>query len=547
MILTSGPPPRAGQRTILGGTLNTPRSLIFVLALISFAAAFSTANDIYIAQNSAGANSGADCADAYAMSWFNSSSNWGSNSGQIGAGTTVHLCGTLTAAAGSSNYLTFQSSGSSSNPITLLFQSGAVITATYWSGGVININGNSNIVVDGGSNGIVQATANGTNQANQQDNGECVISQGANASNVTVQNLTCANLYIDSSPADNGGEDTYGIDIWNTSNLVIQNNTLHDMKWAIRNSYANGSTYSNLTVTGNNIYNMDHGWFATDSSSSGSAVMSNFYVYSNTLGSMTNWDNTANNNHHDGFHLNTNSSSTRFTNVYLYNNVYAGDPGANANAGFFSYPASAAAESGIYAFNNVFVNQSSNHCWANGPVGLATVGSSWVVNNTVLSNTTSCKDNGFIYEDGGTGVTFKNNILQNTPNAAVYVTSGTTISASNYNDDYQSVSWFYSGTWYSSLSGWQALGYDANSTTGNPQLTGTYHLTNSSSAAWQKGTSLYSMCNGQPTPGLGALCIDAAGVQRPSTGSWDMGAYEDSAGSSAPAPNPPTGLTAIVE
>jgi hypothetical protein len=317
------------------------------------------------------------------------------------------------------------------------------------------------------------------------------------------------------------------------------------MKWGIRNSYSLGSTYSNLTVTGNNIYNIDHGWFGSDSGSNGTTVMSNFYIYGNTLGSMTSWDNTANYNHHDGFHLNTNSASTRFTNFYLYNNYFYGDPGANANAGFFSYPASVASESGIYVFNNVFVNASSNHCWANGPVGLATVGSSTVVNNTFVSYTTSCKDTGLIYEDGGSGVTFENNVMQNSANGAMYVTAGTTILASNYNDEYESASWFYSGTWFPSLLAWQVLGFDRNSTTGNPMLTSTYHLTGSASAAWQAAKTLYSTCEGQPNPGLGALCFDKAGVARQQTGSWDIGAYEDSA-SGGGVVGPPTGLVAIV-
>ena len=490
--------------------MNGPRNLLFAVTFVILAASFAGASDLYISQNASGGNTGADCADAYPMTFFNTAANWGAKAGQIGPGTTVHLCGTFNAPTGASEYLVFQASGTGGTPITMLFEPNAVVTASYWSGAVIDINGASNIVVDGGSNGVIQATANGTKLANQQDNGACVISHGGNASNVTVQNLTCSNIYIDASVSDNGGEDTYGIDIWNTSFLVIQNNTLHDMKWAIRNSYQTGSTFSNLTVTGNNIYNMDHGWFGGDSSANGSAVMSNFYIYNNTLGSMTSWDNTADNNHHDGFHLNTNSSSTRFANFYLYNNYYDGDPGANANAGFFSYPASVAAESGICVFNNLFVNTSAGHCWANGPVGLAVVGSSTVVNNTFVSAVTSCKDNGLIYEDGGTGVTFTNNIMQNLSNAAMYVTSGTTIASSNYNDLYQSVSSFDSGTWYSSLAGSQALGYDLNSTTGNPQLTNVYHLTGSSSPAWQKATSLYSMCNGQPTPGLGALCFDRA-------------------------------------
>src|SRR5271170_5558473 len=73
------------------------------------------AADIYVAQGAAGQNTGQDCADAYAYTFFNASSNWGSLAGQIGPGTTVHLCGTITSP------LTAQGSGTSSSPITILF------------------------------------------------------------------------------------------------------------------------------------------------------------------------------------------------------------------------------------------------------------------------------------------------------------------------------------------------------------------------------------------------------------------------------------------
>ena len=526
--------------------VNGPRNLVLAVMFVIFAVSLSAASDIYIAQNAAGGNTGADCADAHAVTYFNSSLNWGWV-GQIGPGTTVHLCGAFNAPAGARDYLVFHGSGASGNVITLLFERGAVLTAPYWSGGVIDVNANSYVVVDGGANGTIQATANGTNLANQQDGGGCVISHtGRTATNVTVQNLTCANLYIDAALSDNGGEETYGLDLWNISNLVEQNNTLHDMKWAIRVSYLDGNSFSNLTVADNNIYNMDHGVFVGDSNSSDvGAVMSGFYIYGNTVGSMANWDNALNNNHHDWFHLSAMRGASQFTNFYLYNNFGSGDIGAYANAGFFSAPDTTSSETGLYVFNNVFVNTSTNHCWANGPVGLSVVGLSTVVNNTFVSHATACKDNGLIYETGSTGITFKNNILQNTPNASMYVTPGTKISASNYNDFYQTGAWFYLGTWYSGLTNWQAKGFDLNSTAGSPQLTGTYHLNGSSSAAWQKGTSLYSMCNGQPNPGLGALCLDNAGLARPSTGSWDIGAYEDSASGSAPAPA--TGLTAVVQ
>ena len=520
--------------------MNAPRTFFFTTLLILVTAVFAPASDIYIAQNAAGGNNGADCADAFAKSYLDTGGNWR-------AGNTYHLCGTFAAPSGTNGYINIGASGKNGSPITLLFEQGAVLTSAYWSGGVIAIDGNSYITIDGGTNGIIQATANGTNLSNQADNGECVTSQSGNATNVTVQNLTCANLYIDASPSDNGGEDTYGFDIWNTSNLVIQNNTVHDVKWAIRNSYGVGSTYSNLTVTGNNIYNMDHGVFIGDSDSNGSAVMSGFYIYENSLGSMTNWDNTANNNHHDGFHLSTNSATTRFTNFYLYNNYLYGDVGGNANGGFFSYPSGPNTESGLYVFNNLFVNTSSNHCWANGFISLYSVGTTTLANNTFVSNTTSCKDNGIDYNNGSWGLTSQNNILQNTPNSAVYAPSGVTVSAMDYNDYYQSQSWFWTSNWYSTLSSWQSASKDDTHATANsPKLTSSYHLTDNSSAAWQTAQNLYSTCSGQPNPGLGALCSDKAGITRPTSGKWDIGAYYDSGGNSQ-APNPPSGLQAVVQ
>lgn len=498
-----------------------------------------SAANIYIAQNAAGGANGADCANAYAYTFFNASSNWGTAANQIGPGTTVHLCGTFTAPAGTSKYLAFQGSGSSGNLITLHFEDNAVITAPYWSGPAI-VAGKSYIVVDGGTNGTIQATANGTALANQQDNGTCVNngSPAESFTNLTVQNLTCANLYVNSSPADNGGESTYGIDIWNASNVTITKNTIHDAKWAIRQSFGNGGTYSTETITNNTIYNMDHGYFMSDSSASGSAVMAGLYIYNNTLGSMTQWDNTANYNHHDWIHLNTNSTATRFSNIYVYNNYAYGDIGANANAGFFSYPAATAAMSGVYFFNNVYVNTSSNHCWANGFISWFQAGVLTAVNNTFISATSSCNDNGVNYGGGSPSLTYENNILQNAKNNNIYSPSGSA-AAIDYNDYYGGGSWYWSSTYYTGLSNWKSgTGFDAHGIAGNPSLDASYGP-NAGSPVIQTGMNLYSTCNGQARPGLGALCYDKAGVARPSSGAWDIGAYQ-----ADQALSPATGLTA---
>ena len=84
----------------------------FSLAIRGFAA------DIYVAQTTQGADNGTNAANAHSVAWFNTLANWGTGLTQIGPGCTVHLCGIV------SKSITFQSAGSASNPITLLFEPG---------------------------------------------------------------------------------------------------------------------------------------------------------------------------------------------------------------------------------------------------------------------------------------------------------------------------------------------------------------------------------------------------------------------------------------
>src|SRR3954454_16603847 len=94
--------------------------MTMIMAVVLLMGKYCSAADIYIAQNTAGSNSGSDCADAHAASWFNSANNWGTGTAQIGPGVTVHVCGTITGSANGTE-LTFQGSGSSGAPITLWF------------------------------------------------------------------------------------------------------------------------------------------------------------------------------------------------------------------------------------------------------------------------------------------------------------------------------------------------------------------------------------------------------------------------------------------
>src|ERR1700681_2148753 len=103
-------------------SVKSPRNpLLAVIFVLAFSAlGFSSATNVYITPN--GSSQGACTTSPQTPAWFNSSSNWGSGASQIGAGTTVHLCGTITTA------LTFQGSGTSSSPVTLFFESGAMVS-----------------------------------------------------------------------------------------------------------------------------------------------------------------------------------------------------------------------------------------------------------------------------------------------------------------------------------------------------------------------------------------------------------------------------------
>jgi hypothetical protein len=90
---------------------------------------------------------------------------------------------------------------------------------------------------------------------------------------------------------------------------------------------------------------------------------------------------------------------------------------------------------------------------------------------------------------------------------------------------------------YYTYSQWQGFGYDVHGVLGKAPswvaAPGNEHL-NAGSPAIGAGTNLTNV-------GLAALGSDAAGIQRPSSGAWDIGAFQRVVG-----PNPPSGLTVTV-
>ena len=308
--------------------------VLFLCNLMAAPVAKASASSIYIAQSAAGAANGADCADAFAVAFFNNSANWGGGGNQIGAGTTVHLCGTFTGSAGQGAFFVFQGSGSSGQVITLKFETGASLQAPYFnsSSGAINLGNNAFITIDGGSNGFIENTLNGTT-GKTCPGGACTNEQSTlgiftTGGNVEIKNLTIGPMYVRFSgdPAPSPGDYTLMQCInFAGSNVLIHDNILHDAGWCLQQNYKNDD---NVQIYNNDIYGHDHGYAAAGAN----FTIQNIYFYNNHLHDFNNWDGSG--GHHDGVH-GFNGSGGRIVNFYSYNNLFNGNQGTTMTAWIF--------------------------------------------------------------------------------------------------------------------------------------------------------------------------------------------------------------------
>jgi hypothetical protein len=498
-----------------------------VLAALVIACAFASAKDIYIAQTAAGSGTGASCANAYAVSFFNTTANWGAGVSQIGPGTTVHLCGTFTGAGENSTMLTVRGSGSSGSPITILFETDAVLTAPNWAGnptGAIDYGAYNYITIDGGTNGEINATATGTGLVYQQG-GRAITGTGAN---LTVKNLRIINMYqrIAGGSELNDGSTSMVI-VANGVNAVVEYCTIEDAGWAIVLSG------DNSIARYNTISHVDHG-----------AAMNsaNWKFYGNDLYDWDVWDAADANYHHDGVHCYANSTLT----AYVYNNKFRGVYGNNMNMPIFleggASPTKCLAEGGnAYIFNNVFApSVAAGGAGMAGVIGGAGSNSGVFINNTILGQTPSSQPLGMV-----AGFAQNLNYQNNASSGSGWLiqTEDAKFSVLDYNA-YQSCSsyncWTAGGAntanWalYRSTSGFDAHSIQSisSSTYFNVNANG---VPQTGSPLIKAGVNLTALCNGELT----ALCKDINGVQRPVTGSWDIGAYQYTFPG-------PTGLTTTV-
>jgi hypothetical protein len=519
-------------------------------------AVHASASDIYISQN--GSNStagGTSCSDATSTAFFNSSSNWASTptSGKIGPGTTVHICGTITGTTVSSipgfpdenMGLEFQGSGTSGNPITLYFETGANMTSPVWGGiygGAILTNGQSWLVIDGGSgnNGIIQNTANGSGLAYAQiSHAVSITGSHTIVRNLTVENMCQHTSYNDTKGCQTSGQGSDGIGVGaqdsgnGISDVTITKNIVHDAEICIY--YGASSGDSDITISDNTISRCNWGIGGGGTiSPSGSLTISGNDI-SCVAGAPCNWNDADDNFHHNGIMIFP--QDTIMNNVVIANNYFHD---INPSTGYiFLNPGGTADLPGYLVYNNVFYTTPGQAGASNAMI--ETGGSDGkIFNNTMYGAAATSFDNSL-----WSGATIENNIAdgQGYPeNLALNDPSGhVTGITDEYNDYYgYANSWSVGSgsflSWQQNSTPWCSGGCDTvGSVIGDPVLVsnlvpGSPNFSlGSGSAAIQAGTNLTSFgiqgldVTASQYFGVNYACGNGC-VPRPSTGPWDIGA-----------------------
>jgi hypothetical protein len=520
------------------------RPLLGLLVLLLFPS-LSSAADIYVAQNAAGSDTGADCTNAHAVTFFNTVGNWGSGAGKIGPGTTVHLCGIITTP------ITVQGSGTAGNPITVLWETGAKFSKPSWGGGaVITMNGKSYIVLDGGTNGIIEDTNNGSTKdgfANQHN--DLAISCAAGCPNAEIKNLTIRNIYQTTYSLLNADSSRYGQAILMqnaaNSNISIHHNTFTNTGFAGVNFQLSGNESTNTIYS--NTFSLI-AWPIVYGTTTPGAQPSGIKIHDNDITNGFNWGGfwspppTASYNHLDPIHFWSAQANTSITGIQVYNNYIHGDFGIVNTTGNTTAPIyyeSFANNVQHQTYNNLIVFENGS-APTNGAIVMA--GKGGAMDSSVFNNTIDCGT----YAGSAAALQFtgnnhknvriQNNIIKNcgTPiwvyNPATF--SAIAINNNDYFGAYITQNGFRWGTSFASaLPNWRTLcSCDVNSLSSNPNLDASYRPT-AGSPVIGAATNLTSL-------GIIALNADKAKMLRAPSGAWDVGSYAFAPGR----PNPPKNL-----
>jgi hypothetical protein len=510
---------------------------LWIALAIFFGASAAHASDVYVAQSTAGAGSGAACADARATGSL--------NGGDWAPGNTIHLCGMI------SSTVTAQGNGSSGAPVTVVFEAGASITVpACGANGCINLSGNNYIVIDGSPtaspcgyvngvdvscNGTITATASGTGMGSAESIG--IYAMGA--SHVEVRNLNIVNMYVHSGAGNDVAPNSYYAVHVDGSYIFIHNCVMHDANGDIvGEAGTNNSEFSN-----NQMYNSNWNVFLSGPSSNTPNSITQIKIHDNDMHDYANWDTTSDRYHHDGAIIaGNNNLANGVSYVSLYNNyIHGAISNCSSNCGTAYIFVNDANH--VYTFNNVLVAPANQFVF-NGLIFYWSPGAlesnSLIANNTVIGG--GMANGGCVSIEGDASMAFEDNIVSNCHVLVhVYASPLTTFSsmANNvYQDSSLSGVFQISGSFFSDLTAWLAALGGATSQAITTSLNlGASLVPLPSSVAVGEGANLSSL-------GIAALDRDKAGLPRPASGSWDAGALQS--GANAQRPAPPTGLTVSV-
>jgi hypothetical protein len=485
------------------------------------ALAFGQATSIYITTDG---NPAGNCTtNIQTPAFFNNPGNWGSGAGQIGPGTTVLICGTISTA------LILQGGGASGNPLTIRFDSGAVLSSGTWTGseasqeGAIQAVNVNNIVLDGGTNGIIQATNSGSALSQVGSTGITLYG----SSNAEVKNFTINNMYVRTLLTDFNASGT-GIAINGGSNISVHNNSIQQAQTGISFIFSGGTTTNNIQTYNNTI--ADVNWGIGGGDGEPNAIVNNVQIYNNDISDFYMWDSSptsADVYHHDGIYPYIEQTGSQMTGLQIYDNYLHGNMGVNNTAFIFVSGLTNTSIINTSIYNNLIVNSGGGI--DNGLI--AATGN--IFNNTLLGNGSICIDT-------GAGSNVQNNIAYGCGiGIAVHLIDPST--HIDYNDYSlngglpQMVVFDASGTpsFWGPLYLWQSnFGYDIHASTMDPLFVNPnsdYRL-QSNSPVIGAGANLRNLgipgldVSAPQTFGAGGTCGTGC-LARPTISAWDIGAY----------------------
>src|SRR5215472_15667372 len=360
---------------------------ILLIAMCLFAVP-SEAAAIFVAQASAGGNTGADCANARALSSL--------AAGDWVAGNAIHLCGTITST------ISAQGNGSSGNVISVIFETGANITvASCGTNGCIGLKGRSWILVDGSPiaapcgyvnqvdtpcNGTITATNEGTGLGSGDSVG--IYARGG-TSNIEVRNLNIFNMYVHTCPNPatcndtRGNSNNYGIWADGGPNL-FHHLVCHDAYGCVKGEAGTNNT----NVYNSQLYNSN--WDVVMFGTTAKPTTTNT-IHDNDMHEWCNWDTTSDTHHHDGAFSAGDNNGTGTDHLQVYNNYLHGCL-SNCAANCMTAPIYLNTGTHFSVYNNVVAPDAGQFVF-NGLIFLMSFGTlnsnDLIANNTVICGTNS--------------------------------------------------------------------------------------------------------------------------------------------------------------